>query len=322
MLPIPLVALIVASLLGPGAATAPAPHHASYAANRAAAVREAKRLVRDARVPAGSERLRHAPKRLRQPASTSSGVYVDRARFWRTDVSFATAERWIRRHRPAGLGYEGSGSSGRIDPRTHSMHVTSRDVEFDGRATTAYTYPELQIEFVRGARDTTLWRVDGTVAPLDPRPLRDTYRGSRTRITTDTGCPSTQRGLGDVRNSGAQLRRHLLPAGRPFAVLLCSYHGLNGAHRLALRAHGRFGPRIAARLAHRVRAMSLAHVDGAEYSCPLDDGRADVAVFAFHGRPDVAILAHPRGCPSADNGIIVGGDPFGSALGHLLRGDH
>lgn len=314
MLPASVVTLVVASVLGgPPAAGASAPHPPTYAANRVAAVREAKHLLDRAVVPAGSTRLSHAPKGLRRPASIPSGALVDRVRFWRVPFRPAVTDRWVRRHRPPGLTLAGWGSGGRYG------RVRERDVEFDGRPTTAYASPELQLEIVRAPHGRSYLRADGMAQPLDPRPIRDTYRGHRTRITTRTGCPATRRHLGDVRNSGVQLRHHLLPAGRPTGVLLCAYAGLNGPHRFALRAHHRFGPRIAARLAHRVRSMSLAHVDGAEYHCPMDDGSADVVAFAFPGRPDVALLVRPRGCASADNGVIDGGNPFGQAVNRLLR---
>jgi hypothetical protein len=153
---------------------------------------------------------------------------------------------------------------------------------------------------------------------LDPRPIRDTYRGHRARITTQTGCPASDRHFGDVRNSGARLARTMLPPGKPSGVLLCRYAGLNGK-AFSLRAHHRYGPRIATRLAHRLRTMSLAHVDGEVTHCPNDDGSAAVAAFAFPGRAGVAIWIHPRGCPSDDNGVIVGGDAIGSAVLRLLR---
>jgi len=237
---------------------------------------------------------------------------VDVKRFWRVGMSFQRAGVWINRHHPRGLRKSMSGNS------TSQGNVVSQFVGYDARDSSAWVEAELQIEVVRGPHDTSLWRVDGMALWLDPRPIRDTYHGHRARITTHTGCPASDRHFSDVRNTGARLARMLVPPGKPTAVLLCQYKGLNG-RAFSLSAHHRYGPRIANRLVHRLRSVSLAHADGVETSCPMDDGSADVAAFAFPGRPDVAIWIHATGCSADDNGVIVGPDAIGSAVDRLLH---
>jgi hypothetical protein len=196
--------------------------------------------------------------------------------------------------------------------------VTHRFVSFGAPDSSSWVEAQLQVEVERGSHGSSLWRVDGMALWLDPRPLPDRFSGPRARITTQSGCPTSDRHFGDVRNSGAQLSRLLLPPGKPSAVLLCGYHGMNG-NAFALEGHRRFGPRIAGQLALKIRAMSLAHVDGEEVACPMDVDSAEVAAFAFPGRPDVAIWIHNSGCRTDDNGHIVGGDAIGSTVHRLLQ---
>lgn len=306
--------LVAATLAGlTVAANSTAAHAATPAANKHRTVREARHLVALAPLPADRHRLAHAPRGLHQPATEPAAAsLVDVKRFWRVAMSFQRAGRWMERHHPRGLRKSLSGSSG-----SHGT-VVSRFVGYDARDSAAWVEAELQIEVVRGPHGTSLWRVDGMALWLDPRPIRDTDHGHRARITTHTGCPVSDRHFGDVRNSGARLARMLVPPGKPTAVLLCSYTGLNG-RAFSLSAHHRYGPRIANRLVYRLRSVSLAHPDGVQTSCPMDDGSAAVAAFAFPGRPDVAIWIHATGCRYDDNGVIVGPDAIGSAVDRLLR---
>lgn len=306
-----LAALLVATLSVTGNVPASA---ATPLSNKHRTTQEARHLVALAPLPSARQRLAHAPRGLRHPATRPQAKsLVDVKRFWRVDMSFRRAGRWITHHRPRGLTKSLSGESS-----SHGR-VVSRFVGFAAPDSPAWVEAQLQIEVVRGRHGTSLWRVDGMALWLDPRPIRDTYRGPRARITTHTGCPASDRHFGDVRNSGARLPKMMLPPGKPSAVLLCRYAGMNGS-AFTLAAHRRYGPRIAGRLAHRLRAMSLAHPDGVVTSCPMDDGSADVAAFAFPGRPDVAIWVHASGCRTDDNGVIVGGDAIGSAVARLLRG--
>ena len=289
-------------------AVASATRPAGYPANRAAARREARHLLALVELPAGHDRLARAPKALRSAASTPSGALVDRVRYYRVGLPFRATSHWIRRHRPAGLSDAGSSSWGRVKPGTHHIgRVLGRGVEFDGRDTAAYVQPELQVEFVRGGHGGTLWRVDGIAQPLDPRPVPDRGRAHRIRVTTGSGCPAADRRWRDVRNPGARLDHHMLPPGRPDAVLLCAYRGDDGRHPMTLRAHRRFGGHVATALARTASAVSLAHVDGAIYSCPLGTGGRQLAVFAYPDRPDVALLVTDDGCLSLDNGHIFSG---------------
>jgi hypothetical protein len=300
-----LIALTVAGNAAAGAATA--------ASNRQRTIREARHLVAIAPLPADRRRLTHAPRGLHEPSSRPEAKsLIDLARFWRVTMSFRAAGRWIERHHPRGLRKSLSGES-----TSHGV-VVSRFVGFDVADSSAWVQAQLQITIVRGGHSTSLWRVDGMALWLDPRPIRDTYRGHRARITTHTGCPSSDRHFRDVRNTGARLAKMMLPPGKPSAVLLCRYSGANG-RPFSLRAHRRYGPRIAGRLAHRLRTTSLAHVDGGVMFCPMDDGSAQIAAFAIPGRPDVAIWMHSTGCPTDDNGVIVGPDAIGSAVARLLR---
>jgi hypothetical protein len=304
-----LAVLATATVAGnlPASATTPA-------ANRHRTIREARHLVTLAPLPPARHRLAHAPRGLHQPgAQPEARSLVDVKRFWRVDMSFRRAGNWIKTHHPRGLTASLSGTVG-----SHGR-VISRFVGFDAKDSAAWVEAQLQIEIERGPHGTSLWRVDGMALWLDPRPMHDTYHGHRARITTHTGCPASDRHFRDVRNTGARLAKMMLPPGKPSAVLLCRYAGLNGK-AFSLRAHHRYGPRIAGRLAQRLRAMSLAHIDGGVRFCPMDDESAAVAAFAFPDRPDVAIWISVTGCRSDDNGVIVGGDAIGSPVLRLLHG--
>lgn len=307
--------VLAVAVLATAAAAATLPASASTpAGNRHRTVREAHHLIALAPLPAARHRLTHAPRGLHHPAAQPEArSLVDVKQFWRVDMSFRRAGHWIKTHRPRGLGASLSGTVG-----SHGR-ITSRFVGFDAKDSAAWVQAQLEIEIERGAHGGSLWRVDGMALWLDPRPIRDTYRGRRARITTHSGCPASDQHFRDVRNSGTRLAKMMLPPDKTSAVLLCRYAGFNGK-AFRLTAHHRYGPRIAARLAHQLRAMSLAHVDGGVHSCPMDDGSAAVAAFAFRDRPDVAIWIHATGCRTDDNGVIVGGDAIGSAVLRLLRG--
>jgi hypothetical protein len=307
--------VLTIAVLATATAAASLPAGASTpAGNKHRTFREARHLVALGPLPVVRNRLTQAPRGLRHPATQPQArSLVDVKRFWRVDMSFRHAGHWIKTHHPRGLTASLSGTF-----RSHGR-VTTRFVGYDAADSASWVQGQLQIEIERGPHGTSLWRVDGMALWLDPRPIRDTYRGHRARITTHTGCPASDRHFHDVRNSGARLGKMMLPPGKPSAVLLCRYAGLNGK-AFALAAHHRYGPRIANRLAHRLRAMSLAHVDGGVTSCPMDDGSAAVAAFALPGRSDVAIWVHLTGCRSDDNGVIVGGDAIGSAVLRLLPG--
>jgi hypothetical protein len=301
------------------AAAAGTPSAATPAGNRAATRAEVRHLLSLAPLPGSARRTNRTPRQLRggpvmgTPATAS---LVDRHRVYRVSMSMRRSIGWIEAHAPHALSVSGSESS------TDHGRVVERGVSFDARDGTAWTEAELEVGVVPAAHGGTVWRVDGVALWLDPRPIRDSYRGHRARVTAASGCPSGDRHRQDVRNAGARLRHHLLPAGRVTGratqVLLCSYHGLNG-RPFALRAHRRYGPRVAAQLARRLRGISLSHVDGVEEMCPMDDGSADIVDLGFANRPDVDIWVHATGCRADDNGHIVAGDAISGMVQRLLR---
>jgi hypothetical protein len=283
---------IIVAAAGPAGA-------ATVAGNKHRARREAHHLLSLAPLPAARHRLDHVPRALRHPAEEPAvSSLIDVKQFWRVDMSFRKAGHWVMTHPAQGLREDGWGSG--------SSHgeVTSRFVVFAAPDTTSWVEAQLQVEVVRGRSGTSLWRVDGMAVWLDPRPIIDRFSGRRARVTTESGCPGSDRHFHDVRNFGTRLATAMLPGGTPSAVLLCRYHGLNVA-RFTLVQHKRFGRHVAARLANRVRALPLSHVDGSVQSCALDDGSVIVLAFAFPHRSGVALWYAYTGCPTLDNGKIV-----------------
>jgi len=192
----------------------------SAAGNKSRAEAEAARLLAEVQLPAGAVEIATPPAALSGPSvgvpSTSS--LIDKARFWRVSMSLDAAVAWIRAHRPAGLTLGASASGGT------GHRVETRGIAFADRDTAAWQYAQRQIGVAWLGADVSAIRADGVALWIDPRPMKDTRTGSRTRVTVTDGCASTDRGIVGVSNPATDLAERLLPA----AGLLCHYAGLNG----------------------------------------------------------------------------------------------
>ena len=146
----------------------------------------------------------------------------------------------------------------------------------------------------------TITAAHAVVVWWNTTPLPDAGAGPRVRITIAGGCPPSIEGVGGVQNTGNGLDAAILPPGEITGGLICRYPGLSGGR---LRAKV-LDAADATRLAAAVRAVPLAHVDGA-HSCPMDQGQVAVLVFGVVGRQDVDVWWHLDGCQGMSNGTIA-----------------
>lgn len=293
----------------PGSAPGPAAPGASRSAptaagNRQLARKQARQLITLVQVPGSAVRLRSVPRALRGPALGTPGVssLIDQARSWRVAMPFAQTAAWLAAHRPHGLHSDGSASGS--GPGT-----TMTGTSYKGARSPAWQSAELEIGVAPAGHGTSVVRADGVVVWLDPRPVADTVPGrQRMRVTVAGGCPDSDARHAGVTNRGADLRRRLLPAGRPTAGLECRYYGLNG--RLwQLRKATRLDAAAARREAGSMARLPLSHTDGGVMSCPADDGSAEVVVLSYPRRADVDLWIDLGGCASVSNGYIAVGYP-------------
>jgi hypothetical protein len=178
----------------------------------------------------------------------------------------------------------------------------------DPRTSSAWASAELDLGLASGAQPGTSYvRADSIVAWLDVKPLADHARGHRIHLAAANGCPATDRGVVGVHNdAGPDLSEHLLPARPPDAVLICRYYGGNG-NPFALRAARLLRGPGARKLAEEVGNIRLGHLDGAETSCPMDDGAAALVAFAYPAGTDVDLWVKLNGCGGVSNGFITSG---------------
>jgi hypothetical protein len=286
------------------ARTGPRDRVATAAGNRAAAQREAVRLLSLAAVPPGAARLARPPAGLSAPAGgvPEGTSLVDRALAWQVPLSFAALRAWVTAHPPRGLPGDGSArswSDGRLDAAGYI---------YRGPAGAAWQSAELEIGTAPLGRHASALRVDAVLVWLDPRPVRSVPGPHPIRVTLAGGCPPTDRGVTGVVNPGARLGQRLLPPGRPAGGLRCSYDGLNGRpwHLVGAR---RLTAAAARQAAATMTRLPLSHPDGGITSCPMDDGSAEVLALAYPGAPDVDLWITLNGCRTVSNGYISAAIP-------------
>lgn len=125
-------------------------------------------------------------------------------------MPIAQAAAWIGAHRPRGLRRQSSFTVGAPVSRVTGYGYT-------GPASPAWESAQLEVEFLPSGPGATVMRADGVVIWLDPVPVPDVPGGAR--VTVAGGCRGTDKSLGGVTNSGADLRHRLLPAALPTAGL-------------------------------------------------------------------------------------------------------
>ncbi len=289
------------------------------AGNRKLARAAAARLLALAPLPSHSQRLRTALRALPGPAmgTPAAGSVIDDARSWRVDLPFAAAIAWLAADRPAGLRRTGSvgaavsgpANSGRVRPVaggiSYSGPVRARPViagySYAGSGRAAWGSAQLDVAVAPDGKDFSVLRADGLAVWLDPVPIKDSAPGKRLQVRLAAGCPASDAGVAGVRDPGPALTRSLLPPGQPDAALRCLYFGLNG-RPFRLREQQRLDAARARALAVSILAKPVSHPIRAQYMCPMDDGSAELVVFAYPGRPNVDIWVHLNGCGGVLNG--------------------
>jgi hypothetical protein len=286
------------------ARTGPRGRAATAAGNRAAAQREAARLLALAPLPPGATRLARPPAGLSAAAGGVPGVtsLVDRETSWRVPLSFPALQAWVTAHPPRGLPRDGestSWSGGLIDMAGFT---------YRGPAGAAWQSAELEIGTAPLGPHASALRADAVLVWLDPRPVRSAPGPHPVRVTLAGGCPPTDVGVTGVVNPGARLSQRLLPPGQPAGGLLCRYDGRNGRPWRLVRA-GRLTAAAAWAAAAPMTRLPLSHPDGAMISCPMDDGSAEVLALAYPGGPDIDLWITLNGCRTVSNGYISAGIP-------------
>ncbi len=318
-----IVSGLVAGLLAAGCGTVPAPDSAqpgsaavhdvkaglTLAGNRELARQQAAWLLSRVRVPDGATALESPPASLSSPAigTPSDATVVDSVRSWRIDMPFAQLTAWLQQHRPSGLP-SGPVPDGAVST-TDNGRLTEVGYAYPGLSSPAWQSAELGIGVAPDGNTASVMRADGQVVYLDPRPVPDSVKGPRLRVTIAGGCPRNDTGIVGVRNSGPGLRQRLLPAGSPTAGLVCRYASYGGPQWL-LRAATRLNAAAAARLARSIARLPVSHTDGGSYRCPLGGDSAEVIALAYPRRSDVDLWVPSYGCPPrAANGFITAVDP-------------
>ncbi len=301
---------VVATLLvagcGTAAATSAAPLGTTVAAtapteagNRRLARQEAVRLLAEARVPADAVRVRRPPHGLTAPISQPdlSSVFV-RSGYWTVRSPFATAVAAVAALPPAGLVPFSTSTGSGPDLKTAGFVYAPAVAPAWGDA-------QYQIDLSRLSADTTGIRVDAVVTWSDPTPARDTATGPRLRVTVGAPCPAGDDGVVGVRSPGPFLGGQLVYRARPTAARVCSYAG-SDAKRPFVLTRSRILTALQARaVATAVAAVSLAHTDGAAYSCPADFSRSVAIALSYPGRPDVDLWYGASGCSTLANGHVT-----------------
>jgi hypothetical protein len=283
-----------------GAAVSVVPQPSNIARTRA----ELQRLESDVRLPASS--VTHAPVRRLSGAFGTPGAgrsLKEQTQYYRVHLALNRVVTWARAHPPRTLHNTGYGSSGQF-----GKAPTEVSVDFAGRPTGAYLEPTVEYSAVSGRHGYTFWRVDEYALWLDARPIADHPGKSALRVTREPGCPSSDQDSFDVRNPGAGLSNHLVPAATPDHVLVCRYSGFDAKTPFTLTDSHSASGYPARTLATAARRISLAHLVDVFTNCPMDDGSATVVDFSYANRPDVDLWYAQTGCQSIRNGHTVGGD--------------
>jgi hypothetical protein len=275
---------------------------ATAAGNQAAARAEAARLLSLARVPPSAVRLAHPPSSLAQPALGRPAVasQVDRVMIWQVRLPFAAVQAWLSAHPPRGLPADGSARAG----NAITGQTTMTGASYRGPAGPAWQSADLEISTAPAGPGSSVIRADAVIVWLDPRPVRSEPGAHPVRVTLASGCPPSDLGVTGVANPGAGLTRRLLPPGPPATGLRCRYDGLNG-HPWHLVNSRRLTAAAARQVARSVSRLPLSHPDGRVFSCPMDDGSAEVLALAYPGRPDVDLWVKLNGCSGVSNGYIT-----------------
>jgi len=274
-------------------------------ANRAAAEREAQRLLGLVPIPDGAVALTTPPDGLTdvpdRPVVDSIAV---RSRFWTLPMPYQQAKKWIEAHPPAHLQWTGHGSG------SGGPHGPTSNWATDQGASPAWQGARAEASLVGGNTSTSMMRVDGMAIWLDPTPYPDNATqggGQRVRLTVAGGCPATDRAVTGVTADGPDLGSRLVPGPRPVAGLVCRYSGLNGSNgkpAMTLTVGRPLDADTAGMLAAALLALPLAHPVGEVRSCPGDDGSAVLVALAYPGRPDVDLRIATTGCSTVANGRI------------------
>lgn len=290
----------------------PSPFHGrSATANRAAAGREASRLLSLVRLPRGTHPLSVAPPHsgaaIGVPAVSS---LVDEKRFWSVPMSFSAAAAWFKAHPPKG-NLESTGSSSGGGPGYQESGIAYR-----GRTSPAWQSAELGINVSSGDNGYSYVRADAIVVWLDPVPSRDTSSGPRIHFSAVDGCPRQDRGTPDVRNTGADLNAAMLPSEPPLRALVCTYDARHTAP-FQLTAHRLLNATAAAKAAETIRNVPLSHADGASVSCPAAFAATGYIAVDYRDRAGVDVRIDLSGCPTMTNGMIQ--TAAGQAVGLFTR---
>lgn len=272
----------------------PAPAAPTPAHNRQLTVAETRRLLARFALPGSAARTTARPKALGGPAMGTPGVasLVDAARYWHVPMSLQQAGAWVAAHPPRGLKQDGSSRSGGPDGPTSIGYSY-----LDDRSSSAWVEAELEVGIAPAGAHASTWRVDGIALWLDPRPQPAPAATRPLRVAATGECPADDRNADGVPPgpSGS-----LLPAGTPDAALVCTYTGRR------LTAHRHLGAAAAARLATLANGVTLAHVDGAVFSCPAGLDRYTAVAFGYPDRRRPAELwLAATGCATISNGTIM-----------------
>jgi hypothetical protein len=271
------------------------------AGNRKLAAAQAARLMSLESVPPGAKALSKPPASLDMPGVGLPGVpaQIDTSRSWRLAMTFSQALAWLQGHRPRGLAPGGSWK------KTTAGKVTTTGYYYGGQSSPAWQSAELEVEVAGAADGTSVLRADAIVVWLDPVPDPDSSTGRRVHLSVTANCPATDRSIGGVTNSGADLRQRLLPSGAPTAGLECRYYGLNG-RPFGLRSQTRLTAAAASQVGGSMQRLPLSHtVGGVATSCPAADGAAEIIVLSYAGRPAVDLWDTLNGCAYVANGFIM-----------------
>jgi hypothetical protein len=250
-------------------------------------------------VPAGATALRRPPAWLGFPAMGTPGVgsLIDTSRSWRLAMTFSQALAWLKAHRPRGLPRDGSSTGSRPG------QVSIAGYSYGGHSSPAWQSADLEVEVAGAGGGTSVLRADAVVVWLDPVPVPDNATGRRVHLSVTAGCPATDNSIAGVTNQGAGLRRQLLPSAAPVAGLQCRYYGLNG-RPFRLRGQTSLTAAAAGKVARTMQRLPLSHPVGSIFSCPMDDGAAEIIALSYAGRPAVDLWVKLNGCRYVANGFI------------------
>jgi hypothetical protein len=270
------------------------------AENKTLAGREARRLLALVPLPAGAVAISRVTVPLPgpvAPVAPSVMSTVDRHWWWRLPMPVAQAAAWIKAHRPRGLGQPDAFTEGApVSPLT--------GYSYPGPANPAWASAQLEVAVGASGPGTSVMRADSVVVWLDPVPAPDNRHGRRVHVSVVGGCPQTDNSLVGVTNSGADLRKRLLPAATPAAGLECWYHGLNDEpSKLSSVTH--LAAAAARQVARNMAQLRLGHARGELTNCPSDDGSAAILALSYPGRPDVDLWVDLSGCGGVANGFVV-----------------